>query len=365
VVKRVESLKLKERKYGELKMKKYRVAVVGLGRMASTIDDEVRDYPAIALPYSVAASCQEIDKVELVAGADILPEKREAFGKKWGVKALYEDYLNMIDKEKPDMVAICTRGELHAEMAIKVAEAGVPMIYLEKAMACSMKEATQVLEVFQSRKTLLNTGVLRRFDTRYHKARELIQKGEIGQPKAVIHYGATNLLHGHIHSVDTIMFLLGDPIGKSVWGELRPRDMQISNNRLDNDPSAIYHIEFEGGVEAWTVPAGMWDFEVWGTNGCIRGMNNGIDWSIRKPFNLSAKHSIFRPAEFPDYQARSATVVCLEDLVNAYEEKRPTLGNVEVTYRATEICFAVAESHIQGKRVSIPLNNKNLYIWHV
>ena len=56
-------------------MQKYRVAIVGLGRMASTIDDEVRDYSAITLPYSIAASCQEIDKIDLVAGADILPEK--------------------------------------------------------------------------------------------------------------------------------------------------------------------------------------------------------------------------------------------------------------------------------------------------
>ena len=52
-------------------MRKYRVAVVGLGRMASTIDDEVRDYGAITLPYSIAASCQEIDRVQIVAGADI------------------------------------------------------------------------------------------------------------------------------------------------------------------------------------------------------------------------------------------------------------------------------------------------------
>lgn len=346
-------------------MKKYRVAIVGLGRMASTIDDEVRDYGAITLPYSIAASCQEIEKVELVAGADILPEKREAFGNKWGVKSLYEDYLEMIRQEKPDLVAICTRGELHAEMAIKVAEAGIPMIYLEKAMACSMKEADQVLQACQKNKTLLNTGVLRRFDTRYHKARELIQKGEIGQPKAVIHFGATNLLHGHIHSVDTIMYLLGDPAAKSVWGELLPRNTIITNNRLDNDPSAIYHIEFEGGIEAYTVQAGMWDFEVWGSNGCIRGMNNGIDWTIRKPFKLSEKHSIFRPVEYPEYESRSATVFALEDLINAYEEKRPTLGNVEVTHRATEICLAVAESHIHGKRVKLPLNNKDLYIWHV
>jgi len=346
-------------------MKKYRVAIVGLGRMASTIDDEVRDYSAIALPYSIAASCQEIDRIELVAGADILPKKREAFRQRWGVTALYDDYLEMIAQEKPDLVAICTRGELHAEMAVRTAEAGVPMIYLEKAMACSMKEADMVLEACQRNKTLFNTGVLRRFDSRYHKARELIAAGEIGQPRAVVHYAATNLLHGHIHSIDTIMYLLGDPEAKSVWGELKPRDMKVENNRLDKDPSAIYHIEFDGGVEAWTVSAGMWDFEIWGTGGCIRGMNNGIDWTMRKPYKLSEKRSIFRAVEFPAYESRSATVSVLEDLIDAHEAGRPTLGNVEVTHRATELCFAVAESHIQGKRISLPLKNRELYIWHV
>ena len=74
-------------------MKKYRLAIVGLGRMASTIDQEVINYPPVKLPYSVAASCQETDRIELVAGADILLEKRSAFSNKWGIHALYQDYL--------------------------------------------------------------------------------------------------------------------------------------------------------------------------------------------------------------------------------------------------------------------------------
>lgn len=346
-------------------MKKYRVAIVGLGRMASTIDEEVKHYSAITLPYSIAGACQEIDNVEIVAGADILPEKCEAFGQKWGVKALYEDYLEMMEKEKPDMVAICTKGELHAEMAVAAAETGVPMLFVEKAMACSMAEADKILDACQRNNTLFNTGVLRRFDSRYHKARELIENGEIGKIKAVVHYAASSLLHGHIHSIDTIMYLLGDPIAKSVWGELRPRDTKIENNRLDHDPSAIYHIEFEGGVEAWTVPAGMWDFEVWGSDGCIRGMNNGMDWGMRKPFKLADGRSIFREAGFPDREVRSATVDLLQDLIDAHEEGRQTLGNVEVTHRCTEMCLAIAESHIQGRRIELPLKNRELYIWHV
>ncbi len=37
-------------------MKTYLVAIVGLGRMGSTIDEGVVDYPVVTLPYSIAAS---------------------------------------------------------------------------------------------------------------------------------------------------------------------------------------------------------------------------------------------------------------------------------------------------------------------
>ena len=97
---------------------------------------------------------------------------------------------------------------------------------------------------------------------------------------------------------------------------------------------------------------------------CYHG-HNGIDWAMCKPFKLSDRRSIFREAKFPDCEVRSATVAVLEDLIGAYEEGRPTLGNAEVTHRATELCLAVAESHIQGRRVELPLSNRDLYIWHV
>jgi predicted dehydrogenase len=173
-------------------------------------------------------------------------------------------------------------------------------------------------------------------------------------------------MHGHIHSIDTLMYLLGDPMAVSVWGELRPRTLKIENNRLDSDPSAVYHIEFADGLEGWTIPIGHWDFEVFGAEGSIKGMNNGVDWSLRKTQQLANKRTVFRDATYPPYETRSATVVCLEDIVKAYEENRPTLGNVEVTHRATELCLAVAESHRQdGLRVKLPLENRDLYVWHV
>jgi predicted dehydrogenase len=328
----------------------YRVAIIGLGRMGSTIDDEMA---AGSPSYSIAAACQASDRLEIVTGADIDPAKREAFTTRWGVESVYDDYRTMIRQEKPDLVAICTRGDLHAEMAVGVAEENVPMIFCEKAIACSMPEADAVLEAVGSRNIPFNTGVLRRFTRTYHQARDIIASGEIGELRGAVHYAPTNLLHGHIHSLDTLSFLLGDPKVTTVWGELFPRDLQFVNNRLDKDPDGIFQVTFE---------AGPWEFEVLGTLGSVRVLNNGGGVRLRK--GTPEKRYSHEDAPVPTVPVHSATQFCLEDIVDAYEEKRPTLGNVQVTHHLTEVCIAIAESHRQGRRITLPLENSDLYIFH-
>ena len=378
-------------------MKTYRVAIVGLGRMGSTIDEEIAsDVGITKLPYSIAGSCKSSDRLELVAGADLLPERREAFREKWGVEALYEGYLEMVEKEKPDLVAVCTtatglqkpgrtapsrdfREDMHAEMAVRLAEAGVPMLFVEKAMACSMAAADKVLEACRKHSTVFNTGVIRRFDSRYRAVRDAIARGDIGKPAAAVHYASVTLMHNHIHSIDTLSYLLGDPGVSAVRGELRPRDLKVEDNRLDEDPQATYEISFANGAEAWTVPAGAWDFEIIGDGGAIRVMNNGIHLSLRKagPVNRLWPQSTFQDtpwAPTPEWEgvstvptrSKSAVVSCLEDLVEAYENGRPSLGNVEVTHRITEACLGIAESHRRGGPWVEPSDvDRDLYVFHV
>ena len=61
-------------------MKTYRVGIIGLGRMGSTIDDEGH----AVKPYSVAACCEVIDRLELVAGSDLQADKRGGFYRAMG-----------------------------------------------------------------------------------------------------------------------------------------------------------------------------------------------------------------------------------------------------------------------------------------
>ena len=162
----------------------------------------------------------------------------------------------------------------------------------------------------------------------------------------VVHFARTNLLHGHVHSIDKRF-----PI---CWGIRRshgcgesffPGTWRLRTTALDDDPVSRYHLEFEDGVEAWTIPAGHWEFEVMGSEGAIRSRNNGVGWELRKVEPAQGRRPSVEAAAFPEVEPRSAVVACLEDLVAAHESGEPSLGNVEVTHHVTEACFAVAESH--------------------
>ena len=362
-------------------MKTYRVAIIGLGRMGSTIDDE---HPALG-PYSIPACCRTSDRLELVAGSDLVQERREAFGKKWGISALYEDYLEMIEKEHPDMVAITTRGtsllkpnnrapskefreDSHAEIGAAVAEAGVPMIYREKAIANTVRGADKLMEACNKNGTVFNAGVLRRFSSWAQVTREAIERGEIGDPRSVVHYGGSSLMHGHVHSIDTISYLLGDPEILAVRGELEPRDMVIEDNHIAADPHANFQIVFANGVEAFSIPGGPAETEVVGSENSIRASNtlNGSEVAVH--LRAAAKGN-GKPewTSVPVPPLPGGTVVaCLEDLVDSHESGRPTKANISVSHRVAEALLAVPESHRQGGAwISLPVENRDLYVFHV
>lgn len=360
-------------------MQTYRVGIIGLGRMGSTIDDEGHS----PLPYSVASAARASDRLDLVAGCDLNADRREAFRQRWGVDRLYEDFREMVSAEKPDLVAICTtatglqkpgnrapdsdfRGDAHADLTVACSDLGVPMLYVEKAVACSMRRADEVRDAVERNGTLFNSGVLRRFDNRYDVVRDAVLNGDIGEPRAVVHYAASSLLHGHIHSIDTVSWLLGDPAITHVRGELDPRDYTIENSFIPYDPSATYQLRFEGGVEAWSVPAAGWEFEVIGSLGSVRSLDNGAGASLRKTASSEGRRPSWENAPLLEIAPRSTVVSCLEDLVEAKESARQTRGHIQVTHHITEACLAVAESHrLGGSWVELPIEDRGLYVFHV
>ena len=130
-------------------MAQLRAAVIGLGRIGSTFDDEIIRGGTFFLPYCHAPAYAESPLVELVAGADPNPQQRTWFAERWGLseKQVYADYREMLQRENLDLVSMCTSARPRAGIIEDTARAGVRGIWAEKPLSVSLAEADSLLQV--------------------------------------------------------------------------------------------------------------------------------------------------------------------------------------------------------------------------
>ena len=116
-------------------MARLRAAVIGLGRMGNTFDDEIRYEVArggvFFLPYCHGPSYAASHQTDLVAGADPHEGQRAEFGSRFGLteRQLYADHRDMLAAERIDIVSVCTSARYRAQIVQDCAEAGVKAIW--------------------------------------------------------------------------------------------------------------------------------------------------------------------------------------------------------------------------------------------
>jgi len=120
--------------------------------------------------------------IEIVAGADLIPGKAEAFFKKHGVEGVrcYPDHKAMIDAEDLDGVSVCTYNATHAECSIYALEHGVNVL-LEKPMCVTMEEAKALYKAEKASGKILSIGFQPRFDPVMQQIKKVISTGVLGK----------------------------------------------------------------------------------------------------------------------------------------------------------------------------------------
>jgi predicted dehydrogenase len=75
-------------------------------------------------------SYKNMPDVDIVAAADLIPGKAEAFMESYGVKGVrfYPSHKEMLDNEELDAVSVCTYNRTHAECTIYALEKGVNVL---------------------------------------------------------------------------------------------------------------------------------------------------------------------------------------------------------------------------------------------
>ena len=158
---------------------KYKVAIIGTGRMGGLIQDEVPDN-SFSSPYGHFSSYEFLDSTSVIAVANRGEERLKRFSARFGVDKTYLDYREMIEKEKPDIVSVTTPSVNRADPIIFAAENGVKGIYAEKGLCASLAEADKIRNAIISNKVAFNWGAMRRHHDGYVKMAAAIASGQIG-----------------------------------------------------------------------------------------------------------------------------------------------------------------------------------------
>ena len=149
--------------------RKMRVGIIGCGWIAAS---HIKAY--LAQP-----------DVEVVAGADLIPGKAEAFFRKYGVEGVKTDYAShkeMIDDESLhlDAVSICTYNRQHAAPAIYALDHGINVL-LEKPFTVTLDEAVEVMKAEKRSGKVLSIGFQPRLDENMKMIKKIVQSGELGK----------------------------------------------------------------------------------------------------------------------------------------------------------------------------------------
>jgi predicted dehydrogenase len=144
--------------------KKLRVGIIGCGRFAG---------PGHAPYYFLNR------RSELAAACDINIESARALAGRYGVKNVYADAGQMLDRAGLDAVSVCTPTFTHAELTEAAAARGIHVL-CEKPFAASVAEGERMISACRERGVALHVGFHMRYDPGIARARELAAGGGCG-----------------------------------------------------------------------------------------------------------------------------------------------------------------------------------------
>jgi predicted dehydrogenase len=158
---------------------------------------------------------QENPEVELAACCDISPEAAREFQQKFGFARYYTDIFEMLDKEKPDAVCLTVPVHLTADLAVRIMEAGYPVM-MEKPPGLDSKEAMKIIDAAERTNMPNQVAFNRRFTPLIRKLKDELTNHFKPEEIQNIQYfmyrkGRTDedFSTTAIHGIDAVKFLAG------------------------------------------------------------------------------------------------------------------------------------------------------------
>ena len=335
--------------------KRFRVGLIGCGGVAKA---HMRAY-------------RQLEDVEVVAAAEIDASRLQAFADTWGIAARHADYDAMLEREKLDIVSICTPNHVHCPATVAATAASVRGIFCEKPMAMNLAEADQMLAACERAGAKLQIDHVYRFERNYRKVKKLVEAGAIGDlvtisgkcvgpPRAPRNWGGQYrfagggwLMHQGTHLFDLFRFYAGDPAW--VFAHVERWRPGVT---IEDAAAGLFWLR--SGINAFFEVSGNRSHRTFAFMAQLEGSDGRLYISGDEPYFY-----LWTKARPPDEWQPVETVqadpflYAVHDLLTAVREDREPFSNGREGRAALEMIMAVYESQRQGMaRIGFPLEIK-------
>ena len=344
-----------------------RYAIIGCGRIS---------------PNHIAAALE--NGLEVVALCDIeetkMDETIEKFNLSKKIKK-YVDYKLMLEKEKPELVAICTESGKHGKIALNCIEANANLI-IEKPIALSLEEADLIIEKANKKNIKVSACHQNRFNKSVQKIREAVEANRFGKLMHATAHIRWNrgedyykqapwrgtweqdggaLMNQCIHNIDLLRWMMGDEITEVVGmtdnlihGYIDAEDLGMALVKFSNGSYGI----IEGTTNIY--PRNLEEtLYIFGEKGTVKAGGKSVnlieEWQFADNLDNAdeVKQNYF---ENPPNVYGFGHKPLYKDVIEAIENDRQPYVTAIDGRNALELVLAIYKSAAEGKSIKLPLD---------
>lgn len=323
--------------------------------------------------------------LEIVGLCDLLPERIKILKEKVGVEDTnYNEYVNyheMLEKERPELVAIATESGEHAKIALDCLDYGCNLI-IEKPIALSLKDADRIIEKAKEKGLIVCANHQNRFNKSIQKIRQAVENGDFGK----MLYGTAHirwnrgkdyysqapwrgtweqdggaLMNQCIHNIDLLRWMMGDEVS-----EVYAYTDNLNHDYIQAEDLGIAIVKFKNG--AYGIIEGTTDvypknleetLYLFGQKGTVKAGGKSVniieEWIFEDgketPEEVKEKNS-----EMPQNIYGFGHTPLYEDVIDAIKNQKQPLVDAVAGRRALEMVLAIYKSAAEGRPVKLPLD---------
>ena len=324
------------------------------------------------------------NKLEFVGICDIVTDNMQEKSEKFNLEAVhkYTSYKELLEKEKPELVAIATESGKHAAIALDCIAAGCNVI-IEKPIALSIDDANAIIEAGKKAGVVVCANHQNRFNKSVQYMRQALESGRFGH----LSHGAAHvrwnrgksyydqapwrgtwkqdggcLMNQCIHNIDLLRWFMGDDIE-----EVMAYTDQLEHPYLEAEDLGMALIKFSNGsyglIEGTTnvypknLEETLYIFGEKGTAKAAGTSDNIIEvWNfadgIDDPEEVKKRFS-----ENPPNIYGFGHTPLYADVIEAIKTGRKPLVDAEAGKRALELVLAIYKSAAEHKPIKLPLGS--------